>query len=87
MVLRETTFQVGGGLTIALGLVLGIGLFLAGAGLLWFEAWLGAGLAVGLGAFFVYVGRTEAQDRRRGLQTGEATPSDPPRAQPPGPRH
>ncbi len=67
MVLRETTFVVGGGLTIGLGLALGSALYWAGAGFEFFGAWLAAGLAVGLGAFFVYVGRAEGRERRQEL--------------------
>jgi hypothetical protein len=65
MVLRESTFVVGGLLVIALGVAFIAGLIWAGAGIDYFEAWLGAGITIGLGAFFVYVGRAEAEDRRR----------------------
>ncbi len=68
MVLRETTFVVGGALTIGLGIALGAGLYLAGAGVEFFEEWLAAGLAVVFGAFFLYVGRSAAKDRRRQLR-------------------
>ena len=68
MVLRETTFVVGGGLTIGLGVALGTGLYVAGAGPEFFDAWLAAGLAVGFGGFFIYVGRSEGQERRRRLR-------------------
>lgn len=68
MVLRETTFVVGGGLTIGLGIALGAGLYLAGAGFVYFDAWLSALLAVGFGVFFVYVGRSEGAERRRRLR-------------------
>lgn len=77
MVLRETTFVIGGALTIALGILLGGGLYLAGAGIALFDAWLGAGLAVGLGSFFLYVGRAERDDRRRALQEMERSPAAP----------
>jgi hypothetical protein len=78
MVLRETTFLVGGVLMIGLGVALAAGLFWAGAGLEYFEAWLAAGLAAGFGAFFIRVGREAAEDRRdilRRLET-EGDPSD-----------
>jgi hypothetical protein len=78
--LRETTFVIGGGLTIALGVALLIGLYLAGAGLIYFEAWLAGGIAVGFGAFFIYVGRDETRVRRAELHA-----LDPGAAQPPGP--
>lgn len=80
MVLRETTFVVGGGLTIGLGIALAAGLYVAGAGLEFFDAWIAAGLAVGFGAFFIYVGRSEGEDRRRRLrelESGEERPAVP----------
>jgi hypothetical protein len=61
---RETTFQLGGALTIALGLALAAGLVWAGAGLDYVSAYLGAGFGVLLGSFFVYVGGAEARVRR-----------------------
>ncbi len=61
--LRETTFLIGGAVTIALGLLLGVGLFWAGAGSDYFDAWLASGMAVGFGAFFLYVARGEHRDR------------------------
>ena len=66
--LRETTFFVGGALVIALGVALGIGLEVSGAGLGYWSAWLSAGIAVGLGAFFLRVGREARTFRRRWLQ-------------------
>jgi hypothetical protein len=78
MVLRETTFAVGGFLTIALGILLGVGLFVTGAGFEFFGAWVGAALAVGLGAFFVHVGREEGRERRRSLHELESGPGEPP---------
>lgn len=82
MVLRETTFLVGGALTIGLGIALGAGLYFAGAGFVYFDAWLAAGLAVGFGAFFMYVGRSEGEERRRQLrelESGSALGSRPDR--------
>ena len=81
--LRETTFLVGGGLTIALGILLDVGLFLAGAGVEYFDAWLAGGIAVGLGAFFVYVAREEHRDRLAFLADIE---KEPPTEPGPGPR-
>ena len=72
MVLRETTFVVGGGLTIGLGVALAGGLYVAGAGLEFVDAWLAAGLAVGFGVFFIYVGRSEGKERRRRLRELES---------------
>ncbi len=83
MVTRETTFQVGGILVIGLGLALGVGLYLSGAGVEFLGAWLGAGVAVGFGAFFLYVGRAESADRRRALHDLETTEVAPPG---PGPK-
>ena len=68
MVLRETTFVIGGVLTIGLGIALGAGRGVAGAGLEFFDAWLASGLAVGFGAGFLYVGRSEGRERRRELR-------------------
>ncbi|MGA8710315.1 MAG: hypothetical protein WB786_03680 [Thermoplasmata archaeon] len=61
--LRETTFGIGGILTIALGVLFAAGLFLAGAGFEYASAWLACGIAVGFGAFFLYVARDEHRDR------------------------
>ena len=72
MVLRETTFMVGGALTIGLGVALGAGLYLAGAGAVFFGGWIAAGLAVGFGAFFIQVGRSEGKERRRRLRELES---------------
>jgi hypothetical protein len=68
---RETTFRIGGVLTIALGVALAWGLFLVGAGIEFADAWLGAGIAVGFGAFFLYVARDEALSRREFLRASE----------------
>jgi hypothetical protein len=59
MVLRETTFVIGGTLTVGLGLALAAGLLLSHAGLDYNDSWLSVGIAVGLGVFFIYVGQTE----------------------------
>jgi len=63
---------VGGALTVALGVALAVGLAWAGAGIYYFETWLGAGLAVGLGAFFIKVGRDEGRYRRESLRRLES---------------
>ena len=68
MVLRETTFLIGGGLMIGLGAALAAGLYWAGAGLEYLDAWLAVGLAAGFGLFFVYVARQEGEDRRKTLR-------------------
>ncbi len=65
--LRETTFVVGGCLTLALGAALAGGLAWAGAGFGFFGAYLGAGLAAGFGLFFLYVGRSQRRQRREDL--------------------
>lgn len=81
--LRETVFYLGGGVVIALGVLLGFGLWATGAGLVYWSAWLSAGIAVGLGAFFVYVGRDARAFRRawlRALEEGRPPPpGGPPR--------
>lgn len=76
--LRETTFLIGGGVTIALGVVLALGLYLAGAGVEYFDAWLACGLAVGFGAFFLYVARDEHRDRLAFLASVEREPPEAP---------
>ncbi len=65
--LRESTFWIGGALTIGLALALAGGLAWAGAGLEYTTAYLGAGMGVLLGSFFIYVGGAEARERRRFL--------------------
>lgn len=69
--LRETTFRIGGALTVALGVGLAYGLYLAGAGIDFFDAWLAAGISVGFGAFFLYVAHDEARARREYLRSVE----------------
>jgi len=78
--LRETTFWLGGFLTIGLGLALVAGLVWAGAGLEFVDAYLGGGLAVGFGSFFVYVGREEHRERLEFLARTEQELSEPPRS-------
>jgi len=76
--LRETTFWVGGILTIGLGVALVAGLAWAGAGWDYLDAWLASGMAVGFGAFFLSVGRGEHLERLRFLAETEKTPPTPP---------
>jgi hypothetical protein len=76
--LRETTFLVGGVLMVGLGVSLGVGLYWAGAGWLYFGAWSGAGIAVGLGVFFVHVSAEERRERRRFLAGYDPGPRTPP---------
>jgi hypothetical protein len=73
-VLRETTFLIGGAVTIALGLVFALALYLAGAGVEYIDAWLACGLAVGFGVFFLYVARDEHRDRLAFLASAEKEP-------------
>ena len=77
--LRETTFVLGGGVTVGLGVLLGAGLALSGAGLEFFSAWVAAGIAVGFGLFFIHVGRAEGRERRRALRALEAGEAEVPR--------
>jgi len=76
--LRETTFLIGGGLMIALGILLAGGLYLAGAGGDFGDSWLAGGMSVVLGVFFVYVARAEHRERRAFLDATENPPSEPP---------
>ena len=81
--LRETTFFAGGIAVIVVGVILGVALWWTGAGLEFWGAWLGAGMMVGLGAFFWSVGRDAQAYRRRWLkETEEGRP--PPPGGPPG---
>ncbi len=62
---------------IALGVALGAGLWWSGAGVVYWSAWLAAGIAVGLGAFLVHVGRLARAFRRewhRALEDGRPPP-------------
>lgn len=65
--LRETTFGIGGALTIGLAVALAAGLVWAGARFEFFTAYLAVALGVLLGVFFLYVGRAEGRERRRFL--------------------
>lgn len=67
--LRETTFRIGGALTVALGAGLAYGLYSAGAGIDFLDAWLAAGISVGFGAFFLYVAHDEARTRQEFLHS------------------
>jgi hypothetical protein len=78
--LRETTFFIGGLLTVALGVLLAAGLYLAGAGVEYIDAWLACGLAVVLGAFFLYVARDEHRDRLAFLADAEKERPEEPRS-------
>jgi hypothetical protein len=75
--LRETTFFIGGWITIALGILLAFGLYFSGAGVEYVDAWLASGMAVGFGAFFLYVARDEHRDRLAFLEQAEKEPSEP----------
>ena len=76
MVLRETSFLMGGVLTIALGVLLVAGLVWAGAGWEFFNGYIAAGLAVGFGIAFFEVGRSEGRTRRRELAEAERVGGD-----------
>jgi len=76
--LRETTFLIGGWITVALGVLLAFGLYSAGAGVEFVDAWLASGIAVGFGAFFLYVARDEHRDRLEFLRKAEESPPEPP---------
>jgi hypothetical protein len=78
--LRETTFWLGGLLTVTLGIALAAGLYLAGAGFEFVDAWLASAVAVGFGAFFLYVARDEHRDRLAFLDRSEKEGFEPPRS-------
>ncbi len=75
---RETTFRVGGALTIALGVVFALALYLSGAGWTFFDAWVGCAFCVGFGLFFLYVAHDEGRTRREFLASAESLPDQPP---------
>jgi len=72
MISRETTFFVGGVFCLGLALLLGLGLYLTGAGLAYASIWLAVGICGGFGAFFVYVARDLRRYRREYLAAAEA---------------
>jgi hypothetical protein len=76
--LRETTFWLGGLLTVALGVVFAVGLYVSGAGFDYFDAYLASGFGVGLGTFFLYVARDEHRDRLAFLASSGNEPAEPP---------
>jgi hypothetical protein len=78
MVSRETTFFVGGVLSVALAVLLGIGLAWSGAGLAYGGIWLAAAICAGFGAFFLYVGRDLHRYRQEYLAAIEAGRPPPP---------
>ncbi len=81
--LRETQFLVGGGLVIAAGVLFAVALYLTGAGIIFFGAWIGSGITVGFGVFFVYVARGERQARLLYLAESDPNASGKPPRSPP----
>ena len=82
MVSRENVFVIGGLVMIALAAALVAGLVWANAGGAAFGGYLASLLSGGFGAFFVYVGRAEAQERRarlRQLSEERTLPAERPR--------
>ena len=75
---RETTFRIGGALTIALGVVFAVALYLSGAGWTFFDAWMGCAICVGFGLFFLSVAHDEARTRREFLAATERSLGGPP---------
>jgi hypothetical protein len=71
--LRERVFVVGGGLTIAAGVLLLAAFALNPVWLLWGIVEAGV-LLVGFGTFFIYVGRGSRRDRERLLESPKAPP-------------
>jgi hypothetical protein len=78
VVSRETTFLVGGALSIALGALLGLALYLDGAGVAYAGIWLAAGICAGFGGFFVYVARDLHRFRQEYVAAIEAGRAPPP---------
>jgi hypothetical protein len=77
LVSRESAFLIGGGISIALGVVLGTALWVVKAGLTYPGAWFAAGGAIAFGGFFLYVSRDLRRYREayvRALEAGESPP-------------
>lgn len=66
--LRERVFAIGGGLTIAAGVLL-LATFALNPGWLLAGIVEAGGLLIGFGIFFIYVGRGSRNDRRRLLES------------------
>jgi ethanolamine transporter EutH len=75
---RETTFRLGGGILIGLGLVLAGALAWAGAGLTYLDAWLAAAFSAVIGAFFLHVAGDVARFRAEYLRAAEEGRPPPP---------
>jgi len=75
---RETTFLVGGGLMIALGVLLAVGLYITGGGSDAADPWLAGAMSIVLGGFFIHVARAERRDRLAFLAAAEKPPLEPP---------
>ncbi|HXY46539.1 MAG TPA: hypothetical protein VEK13_01395 [Thermoplasmata archaeon] len=74
---RETTFRVGGILTILLGAGFAYALFESGAGLEFLDAWLACGICIAFGAFCIYVAHDEARTRREFLRSAQPAEGPP----------
>jgi hypothetical protein len=75
---RASTFLIGGGIAISLGVLLAAGLVWSGAGTEFLSGWLAAAFSVLLGAFFVHVSREERRFRSEYLRAVEEGRSPPP---------
>jgi hypothetical protein len=78
VVSRESVFWVGGGLSIALGVALGLALWVAGAGYEYAGAWFAAFGASGFGVFCLYVARDLQRYRAAYVRAIEAGLPPPP---------
>ncbi len=80
---RETTFRLGGGIAIGLGLALAAGLAWAGESVGALGAWMAAGLSVIFGVFFVHVAGEAHRARAEYLEAVSEGRPPPPGGLPP----
>ena len=71
-VLRERVFEIGGLLTIALGILFVAFLLNAGAGPVYFTYYVTPAWLFAFGGFFLWVGRAARNERRRSLMRLES---------------
>ncbi len=79
----ERGFAVGGGVMIVLAVVLALGLFLGGAGLSFYPAYLAAVVSAVLGYFFLRVAKEAREYRGEYLRAAEEGRPLPPQGPPP----
>lgn len=83
MTRRTTAFLAGGAVMIAVGALLAAGLWWARAGWEFVQVWLAAAIAIGLGGFWIQVGRDARRFAREYLDAAEEGRPLPPGGPPP----